>query len=185
MAQKKLLTIAAILIFGMVLFGCAGIPPAEVLEPSERTATVYFMMGSPGVTLTGGGLTFGAQFSLWNGDTFLSNIGGKEYLVLNFLAGNQYFMASGDNWYISQAELAPGKTYFYEITMLPGYNRPNALLHIMDPDDPEIDDLLKKCKEISPKGSTSESYIQLAGRKLNEAINGSENIDFVPASKGR
>ena len=185
MTKKSLLLVPAVFILSMVLSGCAGIPPAEVLEPSESTAAVYFIMGSSGVTLTGGGLTFGSQFSLWNSDTFLSNIGGKEYLVLNFKAGTHYFIASGDNWYISQAELAPGKTYYYEITMLPGFNRPNAMLHILDPDDPEIDELLKKCKEISPKGSTSDSYIQLAGRKLNEAINGSETIDFVPASKGR
>jgi hypothetical protein len=185
MLKKKLLVVLAALVLGMVVLGCASIPPAPVMPKTAETATVYFIMGSPGVTLTGGGLTLGAQFSLWDGDTFLSNIGGKEFLVLNFTPGNHYFTAQGDNSYISQAELAAGKTYYYEITMLPGFSRPNALLHIMEPYDPEIDDLLKKCKEITPKGKTADGYIKMVSDNLAKAIAGSENIDFVPADKGR
>jgi hypothetical protein len=154
------------------------------MDPSNQTATVYFMLGNT-VVPTANGLTLGAQLILWDSDTFLSMLGGHEYVVLNFPAGTRYFMASSENWYIVQAELAAGKTYFFDVTALPGFRQPMALLKIMEPNHPDIEKWLKDYKEISPKGKVSESLVTQAGKKLDEARGGSENIDVAPASMGR
>jgi hypothetical protein len=185
MHKKSVFVMTAGFILVLILSACGTIPPAPLLEKGDDTATVYFIMGGSGVTFTGGGLTFGNEFSLWDSNTFLSNIGGKEFLVMYFKAGSYYFMAHGDNWYISKAELAAGRTYFYEVNTLPGFSRPNAMLTIMEPNDPEIDEVLKKCKELAPKGKVTESMVKEAGEKLAEAQGGSENIDVVTADKGR
>jgi hypothetical protein len=185
MKKKNVLMMMTGFVLVLILSSCASIPPASPLEKGSDTATVYFILSGTTVTLTGGGLTFGAEFYLWDSDTFISSIGGKEYIAVNFKAGNHNLMASGDNWYITDTELAPGKTYFFELTAVPGYRNPNVLLHLMEQSDSEIEAILAKCKEISPKGKVTESMVKDAGKKLDEAKGGSEKIDVITADKGR
>jgi len=179
------LIVAGMLALGMALLGCGSVPPAETLGPDATTATVYFIMPGSGVTMTGwGSLTVGTQFSLWDSDMFLSNIGSKEYLMFYMKAGTHYFMASGENWYVVEADLAPGKTYYFEVATLPGFSRPNALLKFIEPGDPELDKFLQSSKMISPKGKTSDSIIRTAGERSEEAKSGSHDVVKVTADKG-
>ena len=175
------LVIAGILSLGVVLTGCGSIPPAEQMGPGNDTAKVYFIMPS-GVTVTGfGSLTLGTQFSLWNGDTFLSNIGGKEYLVLYFRAGmTQYIMAYGNEIFVVKADLTAGKTYYLKVVTLPGFGSPHVILEELGVNDPELNELLNdKCKEIVPKGKVSDSMVKRVVEKLALVNNDPEEIDLV------
>ena len=180
----RLIIIAGVIILGMGLLGCAGIPPAPTLGPDSNTAKVYFVMPGGGVTITGGGLSLNAQFTLWDSDTFISNIGRKENLMFYMTAGTHYLMASGGNWWIIEADLAAGKSYYFEVITLPGFSRPSVRLRFIEPGDPELDKYMNDTKEISPKGSVAESMIQEAAKKLNDARGGSQNIDKVTADQG-
>ena len=180
-----LMLIAAALLLGTLLPGCASIPPAEPIEASFITAKVFFIMPNTGVTVTAGNffrgpaINVGTQFALWNGDTYLTSIGGREYVALNFPAGTHYFMASGNNWYVVQAELQAGHDYYLEVITLPGFSSPMVRLKYLEPDDPEVAEFLRKSKEITPKGKTSESMIQEARKQLNAAME-EQNIDRIP-----
>jgi len=179
MRKTSLLLIAAALLGGMVFLSCGGIPPAEALGADNTTAKVYFIMPNSGVTVTGGGLTFGTQFVLWDSDTFISNIGSKDCLAFNFKAGTHYFMASGSNWYIVQANLVAGRSYYFEVITLPGYSRPSVRLKYLEPRDPDVEKFLKETKVIAPMGKVSNGMIKTAQEKLAEAKSGSQNIDIV------
>lgn len=176
--------VAGMLSLGIALLGCSSVPPAETLEPDDTTATVYFVMPGSGVTFTGGGLTVGTQFSLWDSDMFLSNIGGRECLMLHVRAGTHYFMAGSNNWWIVEADLAPGKAYYFEVITMPGFSSPTVRLRFIEPDDPELEGYIKSTKKISPKGKVSESMVKTAGEKIDAAKGGSEDIDKVTADKG-
>jgi len=179
MRKMNFLLIAVVLLGGMVFLSCAGIPPAEPLEASASTAKVYFIMPNSGVTITGGGLTFGTQFVLWDSDVFLSNIKSKDCLVLNFRAGTHYFLAQGGNWYIVEANLAAGKSYYFEVITLPGFSSPSVRLKNLAPNDPELEKFLKETKATPPKGKVSSGMEKEALRQLNAAKGGSQNIDVV------
>lgn len=185
MKKVHFLAVAVIFCLGMVLLSCASIPPAETREADNTTAKVYFIMPNKGITFSGGGLSFGNKFNIWDSDTFISTIGKREFLMLNFKAGTHFFMASGGNWYIVQAELAAGKSYFFEVITLPGFRTASVALKSIDPNDPELDKYLDVSKEVSPTGKVSESMVKEAAKELSEARGGSQNIDVVPASKGR
>jgi len=179
MRKMSFLLIAVMLLGGMVLLSCASIPPAEPLGADNTTAKVYFIMPNSGVTLTGGGLTFGTQFVLWDSDTFISNIGSKDCLVFNLKAGTHYLMASGSNWYIVQAQLVAGRSYYFEVITLPGYSRPSVRLKYLEPRSSEVEKYLKETKVISPMGKVSNGMVQEAQRQLAAAKSGSQNIDVV------
>jgi hypothetical protein len=183
--KRKALMLAGGLALVTVLFACGSIPPAPLVEKSAQTATVYFMLGNTVIPTVTGGLTIGTQHTLWDSETFISMLGGHEYVVFNFPAGTHYFMASCENWYIVKAELAAGKTYYFDVSTLPGVRQANVLLKIIEPGSPDIEKFLKDYKEISPKGKITESLVKEAGKKLGEALGGSEKIDVVPASMGR
>ena len=174
------LIIAGILSLGMILTGCGSIPPAEQMGPGNDTAKVYFIMPS-GVTVTGfGSLTIGTQFSLWNGDTFLSNIGGNQYLVFYFKAGSHIIMAQGNEFFITKADLTAGKTYYLKVITLPGFSKPHVILELMDANDPKLNEYLKdECKEILPKGKVSDSMVSKASSILAKVQSGEEEIDLV------
>jgi len=175
------LIIAGVFSFGIVFTGCAGIPPAEAMGPDSSTAKVYFIMPS-GVTVTGfGSLTVGTQFSLWNGDTFLSNIGGKEYLVYYFKAGmTHHIMAYGNEIFVAKADLTAGKTYYLKVVTLPGFRTPHVIFEELDVNSPDLDEYLKdKCKEISPKGKVSDSMVKRVVEKLALVAKDPEEIDMV------
>ena len=175
------LLIAGILLSGMVLTGCGSIPPAERMEPGSDTAKVYFVMPS-GVTVTGfGSLTVGTQFSLWNGDTFLSNIGGRDYLIFNFKAGvTQYLLAYGNEIFVVKADLTAGKTYYLKVVTLPGFRSPHVILELLDANDPELAEYLNdECKEIVPKGKVSESMVNEVIKKLALVQTDPEKIDLI------
>jgi hypothetical protein len=84
-----------------------------------------------------------------------------------------------------KAELAAGKTYYFDVSTLPGVRQANVLLKIIEPGSGDIEKFLNDYKEIAPKGKVSESTVKEAGEKLAEALGGSENIDVVPSSMGR
>ena len=175
------LVIAGILSLGIVLGSCASIPPAEQMGPGNDTAKVYFIMPS-GVTVTGfGSLTVGTQFSLWNGDTFLSNIGGKEYLIFNFKAGmTHYIMAYGNEIFVVKADLTAGKTYYLKVVTLPGFRSPHVILEELNVNDPELNELLKdKCKEITPKGKVSDSMVKRVVEELALVQTNPGEIDLI------
>ena|GEM_PF-2846452 len=185
--MKKLcwFTIIAVLFFlGMSLSGCATVQPAPPVEQDNTTAKVYFIMTGNGAMITGGGIALNTQFWLWDSDTFISNIGGKEYLMVNMKAGTHYIMASGGNWWIVEADLAAGKSYFFEVITMPGFSRPSARLRLIEPGDPELDQYFKDTKEISLKGKATESMVKQAAEKLKNAQGGSQNIDKVYANQG-
>ena len=180
--------VAVVFCLGIMVSGCAsaGVMPAETRAADDTTATVYFMMPGSGVTMSGfGSLTVGTQFSLWKDDTFLSNIGGKEYVVFHFEEGTHFFTASGENYYTVQAELAAGKSYYIELITLPGFNRPNVGVKSLNPEDPEIENYLKNSKEIKPKGKVTDSMVKKVGETLSNAKAGSQNIDIISADRGR
>ena len=186
--MKKLywFTIIAVLFFlGMSLSGCATVQPAPPVEQDNTTAKVYFIMPGSGVTVVGmGSIAVNTQFSLWDSDTFISNIGRKEYLMVNMKAGTHYLMASGGNWWIIEADLAAGKSYYFEVITMPGFSRPSARLRFIEPGDPELEQYLKDTNEISPKGKASDSMVKNAAEKLKNAQGGSQNIDKVYANQG-
>jgi len=179
MRKTSLLLIVAALLGGMVFLSCGGIPPAETLGADRTTAKVYFFMPNAGVTITSGGLSFGSQFVLWDSDTFISNIKSKDCLVFNFKAGTHYFMAQGGNWYIVEAQLAAGKTYYFEVITLPGFRAPSVQLKNLAPNDPDVEKFLKETNVISPKGKVSSGYVKEAQRQLAAARGGSQTIDVV------
>jgi len=174
------LIFAGIFSMVMVLTSCASIPPAERMAPDADTARVYFIMTS-GVTVTGfGAVTVGTQFTLWNGDTFLSNIGGSQYLVFNFKAGPNTIMAQGNNFFVIDANLTAGNTYYFRVITLPGFSRPHVRIVQLGADDPDLDRYLKNdCKEIVPKGKVSDSMVAQAAKKLTEIRNDPEKINLV------
>lgn len=174
--------IAGMLFLGIALLGCGSIPPAETLEPDSTTATVYFIMPGSGVTITAGAIAVNTQFSLWDGDTFLSNIGSRECLVFHMRAGTHYFIASGSNWWVVETDLAAGKTYYFEVITLPGYSSPNARLKFIEPGDPDLEKFLQSSRTISPKGKVTESMVNAAARESEAARSG--NVDRVTADKG-
>ncbi|MCL1815599.1 MAG: hypothetical protein FWG27_07280 [Treponema sp.] len=177
--------IGLVFLGGMVMFGCGSIPPTDPLSADRTTAKVVFIMPNSGVTIAGlGAIAVGTQFYLWDSNSFISSIGAKQYLECNFKAGTHYFMASGSNWYIVQADLAAGKTYYFEVITLPGFSSPAVRLRFIEPGDPELAGYLNDSKQISPKGKTSEGMIKEAGEKLEAARGGSQNIDRVSANKG-
>jgi hypothetical protein len=182
--KRKVLMMTVGLALVSVLFACATISPAPLVEKSAQTATVYFMLGNTVIPTVMGGLTIGTQHILWDSDTFISLLGGHEYVVFNFPAGTHYFMASCENWYIVKAELAAGRTYYFDVTTLPGIRQAMAQLRIIEPGSGDIEKNLKDYKEISPKGKVTESAVKDAGKELAEAIAGGK-IDVVPASMGR
>jgi ABC-type glycerol-3-phosphate transport system substrate-binding protein len=183
--KKKALMLAGGLALVTVLFGCGSIPPAPLMEKSAQTATVFFMLGNTVTVTATGGLTLGTQHTLWDSDTFLSMLGQREYVALNFPAGTHYFMASCENWYIVKAELAAGRTYYFDVTTVPGVRQANVVLKIIEPGSGDIEKFLKDYKEVSPKGKTAEAVVKEARKKLDDALGGSENVDVVPASMGR
>jgi len=182
--MNRLIPAVVLFVLGTLFIGCASIPPAPTLGPDSTTAKVYFVMPGSGVTFTGGGLTFGTQFYLWDGDKFISTIGRKESLMFHMKEGTHHLMASGGNWWIIEADLAAGKSYYFEVITLPGFSSPSARLRFIESDDPELDQYMKDSKEILPKGKVSESMVQEAARQLNAALDGSQNIDRVNANQG-
>ena len=174
------LIVVVIFSFGAVLTGCGSIPPAELLEASNNTAKVYFIMPS-GVTVTGfGSLSVGNKFNLWNGDNFLSAIGGSQYLVFNFNAGSHLILAKGNDFNVASADLVAGKSYYIKVIILPGFSSPHVTLALMDPNDPDLEKYLEKeCKEIAPQGKVSESMVAEAAKVVSEVRSNTRKIDLV------
>ena len=173
MKRMNYLFVAVVVYLGVILLSCGTIPPAEIQGESNNTAKVYFIMPGSGTTISGfGSLTLGTKFTLWDSDTFISYIGGKDFLILNFEAGPHFFMASGGNWSIVKAELAAGKSYFFKLTTLPGFSKPNVVLESLDPNNPEIQNYLESSKEITPNGKVSSSLIKKATEELSAVQNG-------------
>jgi len=196
--MTSVVIITGMLFLGMVFFGCASVPPAETPEPDDTTATVYFIFPGSGVTMTGGAVTLGTQFSLWDSDTFLSNIYSREYIMFNMKAGKHFIMAlsnnaglvddsamdsSSDLW-IFEADLAPGKTYYFQIIAQPGYSSPIPQLKFIEPGNPELDRYMQSGKKISPKGKVTDSMVKKAGKKIDAAKSGSLYFNRVSADKG-
>ena len=185
MKRMRFFSVAVFVYLGVVLLSCASVQPAPPREADNTTAKVYFFMPNSGVTVTAsGGLNLGTQFSVWDSETFLTYIGGWQYVALNFEAGTHFFMAVGESWHIMQAELTAGKTYFYKLNTIPGFRNPNVALEPLDPNDPEIENYLEKCKEIQPKGKIAAGMVNQATQKLNDAKSKGQ-IEVVPADKGK
>jgi len=169
---------AVIISFATLLAGCGSIPAAEVLEPYNDTAKVYFIMPT-GETFAGRGLSPDNQFQLWNEGTFLSNIGRKEILTLNLIEGTYLIMAEGGVYYIVQATLTAGETYYFKVVALPGFNRPFVKLELMDANDPELEKYMRDFKKIVPKGKVSASLVRNACKKVADALNDPNEIDLI------
>ena len=176
--------IAAALLLGTGFLGCSSIPPAELIPADNTTATVYFIMANPGVTVTLTGIQMGTQFSLWDGDTYLSNIKGNTYIKLNFRAGTHYFMSTSHNtlsiWDIVRADLEAGESYYLSVVTLPGPSGANVRFNYIDPRDPLLPGYLNDCTETAPFGSTTKDYTDEAGRKLASALRNPQNINRIP-----
>lgn len=197
MIKKILQMITAGLV--LALLGCSTIPSAPPLEKNANTATVYFFMGAETIYLIGSPRA--AVFTLWDSDTFISNIRRGQYLAANFQAGTHYFMSSDNTgshagalgqseWNTSKIELEPGKTYFYYLKPQSG-SLPYATFHIMKPNDPEIDNILRSYNEITPMGKTTKGVAKQATKHLKIAKENLEanffayNVGVVPPGMGR
>jgi len=195
---KSVILVTCMLFLGIALLSCASVLPAQTIEPDNTTAAVYFIYHGSGVTMTGGAVYLGTLFSLWDNDTFLSNIYSREYLMLNLKAGTRFIMAlsnnagliddmvmdsSSDLW-LFEADLAPGKTYYFEIIALPGGNSPIPQLKVIEPGNSEIERYLKSCEQISPKGKVTDSMVKRAGKKVNAAKGGTLFYNRVSADRG-
>ena len=176
--------IVTVFMLGAGLLGCSSIPPAELIPADRTTATVYFIMANSGTTMAFTSIQMGTQFSLWDGDTYLSNIKGNHYVKLNFKAGTHYFMATSHGtfsiWDIVRADLEAGRTYYLSIITLPGFGGANVRIDYIEPGDPLLPGYLNDCTETPPFGGTNESYIAEAAKKLETALQNPQNITRVP-----
>ena len=187
MKKRSVFIGTALLYLVMVFIGCATVMPAERLEAGANTAKVYFIMPESTVTVTGfGAVTLGTKFFLWDNDKFISNIGSRDYFVSNFEAGIHYFMATaGDNWYIVKADLAAGKSYYIRVLSRPGFRTATAVLELIEPNNPELPGFLEKSREITPQGKAPKSMAEKAVKELELSSSGQQNVDFIPADKGK
>ena len=123
-----------------LIFMCNSAFGQELVHPSKGKAIVYFTrITSLGVVI---------DFKLYDGDTYIGKIFGREYLVYECDPGEHLFWAGSENRDFLPAYLEKDKIYFVDAAVkVGGFKARVDLLPITDPDEK----VLKKLKKLLTK----------------------------------
>jgi hypothetical protein len=184
---KKAMSVAVLALEAALFTGCAsggggGSQLDEPPTPDSTSAVVYFMRP--------GAYAGSVAFSLWDGDTAIGSLKGKQYVAYKTTPGTHYFLTQSQNWDIIKAELAAGKTYYILFRAAKGFTRPFVNMIAQDPDNADIPAWIERSRGMGFTDAWRENFAQ--GKRLRnvqsaleKAKNGSVNVEELLESAGK
>ncbi len=167
------------------IIGCASAPTAtstkETIEPDKDHAVVYFLRPSK----------FGSsvKFGLWDNDSPIGIIKGRNYIAYKTVPGTHYFMARAENWAIVKADLSAGKTYYILAAPVMGAFKARVDFRVQNPDNPEIQVWISSSKQLSYsdewKAEYSKNRVDDVRAALEKAKNDQVSYERMKPTDGK